>query len=147
MTTSCLLYFVTLARWAFFVLFWDFICFILYKWVFCLHLCMYMHHTHVWCPQSQKREVDPWKLGSIDGCEPPCGRWDSNWIPCKRSQCSRTLSCLQVYICNVLLYWLTRYLHSVHSIEPGHGTRQSWRHLRLLRNWQWTEAAVVWEAH
>lgn len=42
----------------------------------CLHLSL--HHMHAWSPKSPEEGVRSPRTGVIDGCESPCGPWESN---------------------------------------------------------------------
>ena len=42
--------------------------------LYALPECMYAHQVHA----RRGRQI-PW-TGAMDGCEPPCGCWESNWV-------------------------------------------------------------------
>lgn len=40
--------------------------------------CVFVHHTYAWCPAEAQEEVRFSGTGVTDGCDPPCGCWETN---------------------------------------------------------------------
>lgn len=84
-------------------------CLPLCAWVFCLHLHVYlctvcMPGTH----GVQKRASNSPSIRVTDGCELPCGCWESNWGPLKEHVLSSTVPTLQPLNHTLKLHTVTK---------------------------------------